>query len=58
MTDKKKKLTPEYLMKCEAAKELGLWDKIEQHGWGALTSSESGRLGGILARRKRKEKKE
>ena len=28
--EKKKKITPEYIMKCEVAKEIGLWDKIEK----------------------------
>ena len=23
--EKKKKITPEYIMKCEVAKEIGLW---------------------------------
>ena len=52
--EKKKKITPEYLMKCEVAKEIGLWDKIEKLGWKSLTSRESGRLGGQIAKRKRK----
>ena len=25
--EKKKKITPEYIMKCEVAKEIGLWDR-------------------------------
>ena len=52
--EKKKKITPEYIMKCEVAKERGLWDKIEKLGWKSLTSRESGRLGGEIAKRKRK----
>ena len=52
--EKKKKITPEYIMKCEVAKEIGLWDKIEKLGWKSLTSRESGRLGGEIAKRKRK----
>lgn len=44
-------------MKCEVAKEIGLWDKIEKLGWKSLTSRESGRLGGEIAKRKRKKKK-
>ena len=43
--EKKKKITPEYIMKCEVAKEIGLK---------SLTSRESGRLGGEIAKRKRK----
>ncbi|MBR1738529.1 MAG: small, acid-soluble spore protein, alpha/beta type [Firmicutes bacterium] len=40
-------------MKYEIAKELGLSDKIDSLGWKSLTSKESGRIGGIMAKRKR-----
>lgn len=53
----KKELTPEQKadlkMKCEIAQELGLWEKIEAGGWKNLTSKESGRIGGIMGKRKR-----
>lgn len=39
--------------KCEIAKELGLWEKIEELGFRGLTSRESGRIGGIISKRKR-----
>lgn len=55
--EKKEKITPEYIMKCEVAKELGLWDKIENTGWKSLTSKESGRLGGEIAKRKKPKNK-
>lgn len=52
--NKKKKLpTPRDLMKYEIAEELGLTDKINRSGWGGLTSQESGRIGGILAKREK-----
>ena len=41
------------LLKYEIADELGLLDKIEESGWKSLTAKESGRIGGILARRKK-----
>ena len=41
------------IMKYEIAAELGLLDKVNTHGWKSLTAKESGRLGGILARRKK-----
>ena len=44
-------------MKYEIAAELGLADKIEATGWKSLTARESGRIGGILAKR-RKEQRE
>lgn len=56
---KKKVLTPDDILKMEIAEELGLLDKIEEEGWGALTAKESGRIGGIMTSRKRnKQKKE
>ena len=41
------------IMKYEIAAELGLMDKVNATGWKSLTAKESGRLGGILARRKK-----
>ena len=41
------------IMKLQIAEELGLLDKVNAHGWKSLTSKESGRIGGILARRRR-----
>ena len=53
----KKELTSEQKadrkMKYEIAEELGLLDKIEAVGWKGLTSGESGRIGGIMGKRKR-----
>lgn len=43
-------------MKYEIAKELGLLDKIKRFGWGGLTAEESGRIGGYITHRKRKER--
>jgi len=40
-------------MKYEIAAELGLADKIEATGWKSLTARESGRIGGILAKRRK-----
>lgn len=44
-------------MKMEIAEELGLMEKVEQLGWKGLTSRESGRIGGIMGRRKAEEQK-
>ena len=46
------------IMKYEIAEELGLLDKVNSTGWKSLTAKESGRLGGILARRKRQAKEQ
>ncbi len=52
-----KELTEEEIlrekMKYEIASELGLKDKVDTYGWGALTSEETGRIGGIMTKRKR-----
>ena len=45
-------------MKMEIAEELGLMDKVEQFGWKGLTSRESGRIGGIMGKRKRTEREQ
>lgn len=37
--------------KLEIAKELGLYDKVINDGWGGLTASEAGKLGGVLSSR-------
>lgn len=44
-------------MKYEIAKELGYLDKVLLTGWNSLTAKESGRIGGIITKRKREQKK-
>ena len=46
--------SPEEIMKWEIAKELGVYDKVLDGGWKSLSAKESGRIGGILASRKKK----
>lgn len=41
-------------MKYEIAEELGLKDKVDKEGWAALTAEETGRIGGIMTKKKRK----
>ena len=62
MSKKKEKidlnnLAPEEELKYEIAKELGLLDKVMEQGWKALTAKETGRIGGLMTRRRREEKK-
>lgn len=38
--------------KYEVAKELGIYDKVLEKGWGSLTAEETGRVGGVLRKRK------
>ncbi|MGG7058609.1 small, acid-soluble spore protein, alpha/beta type [Clostridium nigeriense] len=40
-------------IKYEIAEELGLKDKVDVYGWGGLTAEETGRIGGIMTKRKR-----
>lgn len=52
-----KQLTKEEILrekiKYEIAEELGLRDKVDQIGWGGLTAEETGRIGGIMTKRKK-----
>jgi len=49
-------LSEEDRMKYEIAEEIGLAEKVAKVGWKGLTSRESGKIGGIMAAKKRKEK--
>lgn len=40
-------------IKYEIAEELGLKDKVEKVGWGGLSAEETGRIGGIMTKRKK-----
>ena len=51
---KEKVLTEDDIMKYEIAAELGLMDKVKGTGWKSLTARESGKIGGLIAKRKRK----
>ena len=57
MEKKKKVPSAQEIMKNEIASELGLTDKIKEGGWKNLTAKESGRIGGIMAKRNRAAKK-
>lgn len=48
-------LTEEEKMKYEIADELGLLDRVMKDGWKSLSSKETGRIGGILARKRKKQ---
>ena len=49
-------LEPEEKLKYEVAEELGLLDKVMESGWRSLTSKETGRIGGLVTKKRRKEK--
>lgn len=40
-------------LKYEIAEELGLKDKVDKEGWAGLTAEETGRIGGIMTKKKR-----
>jgi len=42
-------------MKYEIAEELGLLEKVTQNGWKSLTAKESGKIGGIMTKRRKAE---
>jgi hypothetical protein len=44
-------------IKYEIAEELGLTDKVKREGWGGLSAEETGRIGGIMAKRKKENAK-
>ena len=46
-------LTKEEKMKYEIAEELGLLDKVMEQGWKSLSSKETGRIGGLINKKKK-----
>ena len=46
-------LTDEEKMKYEVAEELGLLDKVLKEGWRSLTSKETGKIGGLVTKKRR-----
>ncbi len=50
-------LTPEETLKYEIAEELGLLDRVMEEGWKSLSARETGRVGGLMTKRRREQKK-
>ena len=50
-------ITQEEKLKYEIAEELGLLDKVLSEGWRSLSAKETGRSGGLIARKKREQEK-
>lgn len=44
--------------KYEIAEELGLSEKVKKYGWSGLTSSETGKIGGIMTRMNKERREE
>jgi small acid-soluble spore protein F (minor alpha/beta-type SASP) len=53
---KNNELTSNDLLKYEIAEELGFMDKVNKYGWKSLTAKESGKIGGIMTKKKRETK--
>lgn len=52
------KLDPEKRMKYEIAEELGILDNVLTLGWENLSARETGKIGGLVAKRRKLEKTE
>ena len=48
-------LTREEQTKYEIARELGILDKVLENGWKSLSAKETGRIGGMMAKKKPKQ---
>lgn len=46
-------LSPDDKMKLEIAEELGLLEKVQEGGWKALSAKETGKIGGLMTKKKR-----
>lgn len=49
-------MSPQEQLKFEIAQELGLDEKVLEQGWRSLTAKESGRIGGMMTKRRRQMK--
>lgn len=54
---KKKEIRLEDKLKYEIAQELGLYDKVVREGWKSLSARETGKIGGLITKKKRELKK-
>ena len=46
-------LTEEEKMKYEIVEDLGLLDKVLKEGWRSLSSKETGKIGGLVTKKRR-----
>lgn len=51
-------LEPGEKLKYEIAQELGLLDRVLADGWKSLSAKETGRIGGLMTKRRREQKTE
>lgn len=50
------KLSPDDRLKYEIAEELGLLEKVKEQGWKSLSAKETGRIGGLMTKKKREQR--
>jgi small acid-soluble spore protein F (minor alpha/beta-type SASP) len=48
-----KKTDPNDKLKLEIASELGLREKVMKYGWKSLSAKETGRIGGLVSKRRK-----
>jgi len=48
MRKKKPSVDPNEKLKIEAARELGLFKKVQLYGWDKLTAQETGKIGALV----------
>ena len=53
MSTQKKKTELNEKLKYEIAEELRLLDKVLEGGWRSLTSKETGKIGGLITKKRR-----
>ncbi len=46
-------LSQSELLKYEIAEELGLLERVMENGWKTLTAKETGRIGGLVTKKRR-----
>lgn len=44
---------PDEKLKYEVINELGLFEKVKNFGWKSLSSKETGRIGGLITKKKK-----
>ena len=48
-------LTEQEKIKYEIAEELGLLERVLENGWKTLSAKETGRIGGLITKRRREQ---
>lgn len=51
-------LEPDEKLKYEIAEELGLLERVLSDGWKSLSAKETGRIGGLMTKRRREAKQD